>query len=49
MAQEKFAVIGAGHFGQAISLALSEKGHEVLVIDNDINVIDIVRILNMIK
>lgn len=39
MAQEKFAVIGAGHFGQAISLALSEKGHEVLVIDNDINVI----------
>ncbi len=39
MAQEKFAVIGAGHFGQAISLSLSEKGHEVLVIDNDINVI----------
>lgn len=39
MAQEKFAVIGAGHFGQAISLALSERGHEVLVIDSDINVI----------
>lgn len=39
MAQEKFAVIGAGHFGQAISLALSEKGHEVLVIDSDLNVI----------
>lgn len=39
MAQEKFAVIGAGHFGQAISLALSEKGHEVLVIDSNINVV----------
>ena len=39
MAQEKFVVIGAGHFGQAISRALSEKGHEVLVIDNDIKVV----------
>ena len=35
MAQKKFAVIGAGQFGQAISLALSEKGFEVLVIDKD--------------
>lgn len=39
MAQEKFAVIGAGHFGRAISLALSEKGNEVLVIDSDISVV----------
>lgn len=36
MAKEKFAVIGAGHFGQAISRALSEKGFEVLVIDNNL-------------
>ena len=35
MSQKKFAVIGAGQFGQAISLALSEKGFEVLVIDKD--------------
>lgn len=39
MAQDKFAVIGAGHFGRAISLALSEKGNEVLVIDSDISVV----------
>jgi len=36
---KKIAVIGAGHFGSAIATALSEKGAEVLVIDNDINVI----------
>ncbi|MCR4966073.1 MAG: TrkA family potassium uptake protein [Bacteroidales bacterium] len=39
MAQDKFVVIGAGHFGQAISRALSEKGNEVLVIDNNIKVV----------
>lgn len=39
MAQQKFAVIGAGHFGRAISLALSEKGNEVLVIDSNITVV----------
>ncbi len=39
MAQEKFAVIGAGHFGRAISQALSEKGFEVLVIDSNISVV----------
>lgn len=39
MAQEKFAVIGAGHFGQAICRALSKKGHEVLVIDSNIEVV----------
>lgn len=39
MAQEKFAVIGAGHFGQAICRALSNKGHEVLVIDSNIEVV----------
>ncbi len=39
MAQEKFAVIGAGHFGQAISRALSEKGFEVLVVDSNISVV----------
>ena len=39
MAQEKFAIIGAGHFGQAISRALSEKGYEVLVIDSNLNVV----------
>jgi len=37
MSKEKFAVIGAGHFGRAISRALSEKGCEVLIIDNNIN------------
>ncbi len=39
MAQEKFVVIGAGHFGRAISHALSEKGFEVLVIDSNISVV----------
>lgn len=39
MAQERFAIIGAGHFGSAIALALSERGAEVLVIDSDINLI----------
>jgi len=36
---KKFAVIGAGHFGSAIATALSEKGAEVLIIDNNINII----------
>lgn len=39
MSQEKFAVIGAGHFGQAISRALSEKGFEVLVIESKMEVV----------
>ena len=39
MSNEKFAIIGAGHFGSAIATALSEKGAEVLVIDSDINVV----------
>jgi trk system potassium uptake protein TrkA len=39
MALEKFAIIGAGHFGSAIAIALSQKGREVLVIDSDISVI----------
>jgi trk system potassium uptake protein TrkA len=36
---KKIAIIGAGHFGSAIATALSNKGAEVLVIDNNINVI----------
>jgi trk system potassium uptake protein TrkA len=36
---KKIAVIGAGQFGTAIANALSAKGAEVLVIDNDINII----------
>jgi trk system potassium uptake protein TrkA len=36
---KKIAVIGAGHFGSAIATALSEKGAEVLMIDNNISVI----------
>ncbi len=36
---ERFAIIGAGHFGSAIAIALSKSGAEVLVIDSDINVI----------
>jgi len=39
MFAERFAIIGAGHFGSAIAIALSQKGAEVLVIDSDINVI----------
>ncbi len=39
MGLEKFAIIGAGHFGSAIAIALSQKGREVLVIDSDISVI----------
>ncbi|MEG1555265.1 MAG: TrkA family potassium uptake protein [Bacteroidales bacterium] len=39
MAQERYAVIGAGHFGSAIAIALSEKGAEVLVIDSEISVV----------
>ena len=36
---QKIAIIGAGHFGCAIANALSEKGAEVLMIDNNISVI----------
>lgn len=39
MANERFAVIGAGHFGSSIAIALSEQGAEVLVIDSDMKVI----------
>ncbi|PKP28273.1 MAG: potassium transporter KtrA [Bacteroidetes bacterium HGW-Bacteroidetes-19] len=39
MKNEKFAVIGAGHFGSAIAKALSGKGAEVLVIDSTLSVI----------
>ena len=39
MSNERFAVIGAGHFGSSIAIALSQSGAEVLVIDSDINVI----------
>jgi trk system potassium uptake protein TrkA len=36
---KKIAVIGAGHFGSKLSTALSEKGAEVLVIDDNLSVI----------
>ncbi|MCQ2262686.1 MAG: TrkA family potassium uptake protein [Bacteroidales bacterium] len=39
MSNERFAIIGAGHFGSSIAIALSQSGAEVLVIDSDINVI----------
>lgn len=39
MKNEKFAVIGAGHFGSAIAKGLSNKGAEVLVIDSTLSVI----------
>ena len=39
MSNERFAIIGAGHFGSAIAIALYRNGAEVLVIDSDINVI----------
>jgi len=39
MSKEKFVVIGAGHFGSAIAIALSQKGAEVLVIDSVLSVI----------
>lgn len=39
MSNERFAVIGAGHFGSSIAIALSQNGAEVLVIDSDISVI----------
>ena len=39
MSNERFAIIGAGHFGSSIATALSERGAEVLVIDSDIKVI----------
>lgn len=39
MAQERFAIIGAGHFGSSIAIALSKKDAEVLVIDSDLSVI----------
>ncbi|MDY0216244.1 MAG: TrkA family potassium uptake protein [Bacteroidales bacterium] len=37
---EKFAVIGAGHFGTAIAVTLSKKGAEVMVIDTNQDKID---------
>jgi trk system potassium uptake protein TrkA len=37
---EKFAVIGAGHFGSAIAITLSKKGAEVMLIDTDQDRID---------
>lgn len=39
MRKQRFAVIGAGHFGSAIARSLSERGAEVLVIDSDINLV----------
>jgi trk system potassium uptake protein TrkA len=39
MKNERFAVIGAGHFGSAIAKGLSNKGAEVLVIDSALSVI----------
>ena len=39
MKKRKFAVIGLGHFGFHIAKALSEKGHEVLAVDKDSQVI----------
>jgi len=39
MKNERFAVIGAGHFGSAIARGLSNKGAEVLVIDSTLSVI----------
>lgn len=39
MPKERFAVIGAGHFGSSIAIALSEQGAEVLVIDSNMQVI----------
>ena len=38
-AMKKIVVIGAGHFGSVISTALSAKGAEVLIIDNNLSVI----------
>ncbi len=40
MKTEKFAVIGIGHFGRAISLTLSKKGAEVMCIDINSELID---------
>lgn len=37
---EKFAVIGAGHFGSAIATTLSKKGAEVMLIDTNQDKID---------
>ncbi len=39
MSNVRFAIIGAGHFGSAIAIALSQNGAEVLVIDSEISVI----------
>jgi trk system potassium uptake protein len=39
MKNERFAIIGAGHFGSAIARGLSNKGAEVLVIDSTLSVI----------
>ena len=35
MAQNKFAVIGLGQFGNAIARTLARRGAEVLAIDSD--------------
>ncbi len=35
MKRKSFAVIGAGRFGSNLALALSEMGHDVLIVDND--------------
>ena len=39
MTNERFAIIGAGHFGSSIATALSQNGAEVLVIDSNLSVI----------
>ena len=40
MKKEKFAIIGAGHFGSAIALSLAKRGAEVLVIDNNMSIVN---------
>jgi trk system potassium uptake protein len=40
MPSNKYAVIGIGQFGKAIARALSNKGYEVMAIDNDEGIID---------
>ena len=34
---KQFVVIGAGKFGSSVALALTEKGYQVLLIDNDLD------------
>ncbi len=36
---QRFAIIGAGHFGSAIARSLAGRGAEVLVVDSDINLV----------